>query len=250
MSRSRFCFVVALVSVFGLAAHKASADVVTIGLDTLLSGTVASPNSPGAWITATFSDTSTAGVVQMVLSGANLNRTNNSGGAGSGYQHAGNGMLGWYFNPNFGGALSASFVSKHVDPHATGLTNPTITFAGNFNSTIIGGTGSTSGKYTMNVQFVEGDANSEFQYGDSITYNISGTGLTAADFMNKATDGTHYSAAYIEDGSNGWITATSATDNPFTPAAVPEPSTLLVALLAAPAFVGFIRSRRKRGGAV
>ena len=280
MSRSRVCFVVALIAVFGLAAHNASADIVTVSLDTIFFGSAEIPGVDSTttvsattteskpWAMATFTDVS--GGVQMVLSGANLDQHNNAAGSGSGsgYQHLGNGMTnsthtqvtsgtaansqGWFFNvANVSvSSLTFTFQSEVVDPHQTGFATPRIVTGANFFNTT-GGMGPKSGLYDINVQFAEGDASSEFQYGDSVTYLITGGGITAADFgtLSSASDGstTQYtSAAWIENGNNGWIAAKTFTRTISDQAISPEPSTLVVAAVGALGFIGYGLRRRTK----
>jgi PEP-CTERM motif-containing protein len=102
-----------------------------------------------------------------------------------------------------------------------------VTGADSFNTT--GGKGSGSELYDINVQFAEGDTTNEFQYGDSITYLITDptNTITAPDFntFSSGSDGSttqYVSAAYIENGDNGWVVATDV------PTPTPEPSTLVM----------------------
>jgi hypothetical protein len=209
--------------------------------------TVSATNTESTpWLTATFTDVT--GGVQMVLSGAGLNEHDNGvgGGTGSGFQHAGAttggtaaNSLGWFFNAENVDVTTLTFTKtdKHVDAHQTSFTDPTITTHEDFFNTT-GSKGTGSGLYDINVQFVEGDTTSEFQFGDSITYLITGGGsggantVTAADFgaTSSSSDGstTQYcSAAFLENGSSGWISSGSS-DCSAVPTPTPEPSTLVM----------------------
>jgi hypothetical protein len=249
MSRSRIGRVALFVcAVFGLAPQNACAGGITLYLDEVISGAATAPSGnmidpatgASAWASATFTDVS-SGVVQVTLDAGGLNQTGSSGPAGTDYQHLGagsssggvvtsgaaNNSPGWFFNlpSSYTNTLTIGAVTKTVDPHQTTFATPKIVVgtppAPFFNTTGGGpGMGTTTGNYTLNVQFSEGDSASEFQYGDKVTFTISGTGLTASMFDTTSSGtggGTYTSAAWIENGEQGWIGSGLGL-------AVPEPS--------------------------
>jgi energy-coupling factor transporter transmembrane protein EcfT len=123
----------------------------------------------GTWATATFIDV-TPGNVQLTLNVGNLTSTED--------------IREFYFN--YSGTLSGLTWSEVPTTLAT--------------STI--STGSNAyrpdgdGWYDILVGFSGGDDSHKLQAGESIVYNISGTGLTAASFYQLSAQGTNGSAYY------------------------------------------------------
>jgi hypothetical protein len=181
------------------------ASALTFQLNTEYSGGQA-PAGPPPWLTATFTQNG-ANHVTMSLSTSGLSGSENASE--------------WDFNvtPSFVGSLAFVQSAK-----GGSFTDPTITQGED--AFMADG----DGKYDIQLAFaVGGNASTVFGVGDSVSYDISATGLTANDFNQLSTPagghGPFFTAAHVQNttgtgsGGSGWI------------APIPEPSaTLLVPL--------------------
>jgi hypothetical protein len=220
----------ALALMFVLAmSFQANADLTYYFGDYNMFGTPPAGVAPtGTWATASFIDV-TPGNVQLTLS-----VTNNLTSVED--------IRAFYFNYS-GSALTWTAVN-------TTAGTPTIS------------TGSDAykadgdGWYDILVGFSGGDASHKLQAGESIVYNISGTGLNAASFYQLSTQGTNGSAYYAAakltgipcsnlDDPNCQQGTTSAWSSGTTTGApvVPEPVSSTLFIVGA-ATLGF-RSFRK-----
>jgi len=211
---SKVLLLLILAVIFSLSmAGWAGADIVTMGLNTTYSGT--SPAGSAPWITATFTDAGTNNV-QLTLSAGNL--------TGSEF------ISGWYFNLN-----------TSLDPSNLAFTAVNTSDVGT--TSITQGTDCCKpdgdGKFDFVFSFPTAGGSGRFNAGESVVYNISSTGLSAASFntYNTPKDSNPFftSAAHIQsingidgdgtsaDPGSGWIASTTAT-------VVPEPvsSTLFI----------------------
>jgi hypothetical protein len=198
-------FIIRTVVAAAAAIAVSQASALTFQLNTEFSGGQA-PAGPPPWLTATFTQNG-ANNVLMSLSASGLSGSENASV--------------WDFNvtPSFVGSLAFSQTSK------TGtFTDPTISQGED--AFMADG----DGKYDIQLAFaVGGNASTVFGAGESVTYDITATGLTANDFNQLSTPagghGPFFTAAHVQNttgagsGGSGWI------------APVPEPSaTLLVPL--------------------
>jgi len=181
------------------------ATMLTFDLNTEFSGATAPAGSP-PWLTATFNDFGSSGVVRLTMMATNLTGTEF--------------ISGWYFNinPNIN---PTSLVTSYVSGE-------------NFNS-LTRGTDccKADGDGYFDIQF--GWNNGVFTAGETSVFDLTLAGLTAADFdyLSKGSGNSPSgleTAAHIQSigpaGANsGWITG--GGDTPETPP-VPEPSTFLL----------------------
>jgi len=194
----------------------------------------ASPTGTPPWLQASFTDTGLpANTVQLTLSAVNL-LPNES-------------VSCWYFNLN-----------PTLNPTSLSFGSPSD--VGAFNSpSVQTGTdafkAAGSGKYDVLFTFAgSGDASTVFGSGDSVTYTITGIGLSAADFSFLSTPGggagPYASAAHIvSDGQSGWVDPStvlhaSAVIPDF---AVPDASTTLMLLSVSVVAVAAFGWRREVG---
>jgi hypothetical protein len=184
------------------------------------------PGGATPWATLSFADV--AGGVSMSLSLASTMESTAFAGAG-------------YFN--FGG--TAAQLTALTFSYGSGQALPTIGKA--FDSFKADG----DGWFDIRFLFPTDQGDDRFLAGESLTYMISGGGVTA-DLFNYTSapgggNGTWHSALHMQglgqdaEGS-GWIGAT-----PTTP--VPEPETYAM-LLAGLALMGFVARRRRERSAV
>jgi hypothetical protein len=177
-----------LAAAVAMAVSQASA--LTFQYNIEFSGAQA-PGGPPPWLTATFTD-SGAGTVSLILSASGLTGSEN--------------VTEWDFNvtDSFIGNLTFSQTSK------TGtFTDPTILQSSNAFKA------DGDGNYDIEFLFATGSAAARFGAGESVTYDISATGLTANDFnllsQPAGGHGPFLSAAHVQNttgagtGGSGWI---------------------------------------------
>jgi hypothetical protein len=188
--------------VAGAAAMIVSqASALTFQLNTEFSGGQA-PAGPPPWLTATFTDNG-ADHVTLTLSASGLTGSEN--------------VKEWDFNVDPSITLPLTFLQTLK----TGtFTDPTISQGQNLFKA------DGDGNYDIQFDFATGGvASTVFGAGESVTYDVSGTGLDANDF-DRLSDpagghGPFTTAAHVQNttgvgtGGSGWIT-------------VPEPSTILL----------------------
>lgn len=185
------------------------------------------PTGPTPWLEAAFSDTSTAGVVDMTLTAKNL--SDNAGNLED--------VQDWFFNLD--PALTLSDLSFHFVSQTGTFTDPTLIYSTH-------GAQTTQGNvpFDIDVSFSTGNPSDRFTQGDSITYSItySGTGTFNADSFaftsSKGSFGPFYDSAHIQNtGSNGQGSGDIATTS------IPEPAS--AAMAAAAGALLTLRPRRR-----
>ena len=251
------------------AGSAASADMVTINLNNAFAGTVINGTGTSVsgvqstpWLTAVFQDVT--GGVKLTLTapgldpdtdpgpGVNAQHVGKATVAPNGTINAGQGTaantLGWFFNVTDSKVGSLTFTEQSmIDAPGNAFAAPVLVQDENFFNTTGGapGEGLASGLYDLNIQFAEGGGPgepAEFITGDSITFLITGDGITADDFNPTISGGTYGSAAYLDDGDSGWVAGT-ATTSTYTGTGVPEPASL--GLLSVGALGLLVRRRRR-----
>jgi hypothetical protein len=208
--KSHFRFLSGVAAVLAAGILPVCASTVTYNFGEVSGGTAPAGSPP--WLQAVFSDTATPNSVQLTLSAGNL--------AGSEFVSC------LYFNLN-----------PTLDPTALSFSlsgsNPSIqTGANAFKA-------GPDGKYDLLLGFSTASG-SRFANGDSLTFTISGIGLTANDFDYLSTaaggSGAYASAAHIQsidpDGLSGWVNPTSTVLSPAdtTGASVPDGSETVILL--------------------
>lgn len=193
----------------GMALH-AHADVVTIDASTVFlpSGSPTTGTSAGV---ATITDES-SGVVDVTLAFSGVPSPQSTY-----YQ-----ISEWALNliPSYTGTITGTFLSS-VGPVTVNDPNPTFNNYSPFKSEL-----DNAGYYSL----VFNNFNETFFSGDSVTYQLSGTGLDAADFEQLSStssgsytsspgspDGNYYEGLLVEGGASGpsqnyYLGATSYTD--------------------------------------
>jgi len=214
-------------------AGQASAQII-MPLDVEISG-ADMPNGSTPWVTATFIDVSTDNV-RLTMSASNL----------TGVEFINQ----WYFNSLVTSGLT--FTAYDI----SAIYDPTISLASNSYQA------DGDGLFDIKFDFSNVDDGSRFEAGETVIYDISGTGISASTFNTQSFTGggagTYTSAAQIggitvsdpgnvdcnaidnsdyPDCGSGWIANTTVT-------VVPEPisSTLFIV---GGATLGFRRFRKK-----
>lgn len=196
--------------------------VITMNMNTTLSG---SPPGSGPWLTATFTDVA-ANEVRLTLT------PQSSVGASDDVADV-------YLNYSGTPALSSLVFSA---PTVVGaVSNVTINKAAHSYHAV------GDGYYDIEIGFA-GVGTGQFQYGDSISWDITATGLDAADFDYQSSNSTgtlrnggYYAAAQLACDEASYVGAPDATSS------VPEPATFIVwSLLGSAGWMG-MRVWRRRG---
>lgn len=184
-------------------AERGEADVFLYNFNTVVPGTGSTPAGNAPWLTAQFSTVSN-NEVQLQLSAP-----------ATGLQ-GGQFVSDWYFN--FSG-----------NPTQLTFTQVTSTVPGT--ATITTGSGSSAitvagaGKYNIDFSFPNA-SNLRFNAGESVTYNIFGSGSLSASMFNILStpvsgSPTYYAAAQLQQNSNPVISTSSVIQ-------IPEPGTYLI----------------------
>jgi len=222
-----------VVFLFAFMLNQAKASTVILPLDFEISG-ADMPNGSTPWITATFIDVSPDNV-ELTMSASNL--------AGVEYINK------WYFN-SLVDTSGLTFTSVDI----SAISAPTITLGSNTFQA------DGDGKFDIYFQFDTANGAGRFTSGETISYNIEGTGITASTFNTQSSTGggagIYESAAQISgitvsapntdcnptvdpsgypDCGSGWVANTTV---------VPEPvsSTLFIV---GGATLGFRRLRKR-----
>jgi len=198
-----------------LISASAQATIITYALDVSISGTPPAGATPPVWLTATFDDGDSAGTVDLTLEATSLIGKE---------------------------CVSEWLFSLDTNLDATGLTFLQTGKVEKFNDpTINKGTDTYSSAAPMgsfDIQFLftaSTNPTQAFDAGNAVTYQISGTGITADSFDVPNDTSSHPTAVLVENtgelaDQNGWVS-------------IPEVPTLVLLAFGA---VGMIRRRRRR----
>jgi len=212
----------------------ARATIVEMDLDKLFDGSSdPAPSDPKPWLIAKFDNTGLpAGKVNLTLTVANLSAPEK--------------VDEWDFNVGPESGAGA------IDPTTLSFTGPTASTGTFDNPTILTGENAFKadgdGNYDIRVIFSTGAG--QFGPGDSVTYQIMGPSTLTPDsfiYLSQPSGGTgpYYTAAHIQgtpgggkDKGSAWVTDTDR------PQAVPEPSSIILGLIAGCAAIG-VRSWKR-----
>jgi len=199
-------FTLVALAAIGLST-MARADTITMNFNNSFSDGGAPPQGSAPWLVAVFQDTTT-NHVSLTLTAPNL--TTNKGNIEN--------AEAWYFNS------TTALTIAH--------TGGTATYTGAAAFSVDAYKADGDGWYDFVLNFQTGD--SGFTQGETATFDLTGTGLTAANFLSQSNplgggSTPYYAAAHIQStGANGngsaWVAPqVSSVPNEEPPPVVPLP---------------------------
>lgn len=188
-----------------------------------------SPTGPAPWLTATFTDIA-ADTVRLTMTA--------------------NGLVNkefvdeWLFNFDTNNISLNPADFTHVSSEDVGIFGPLSVEVG-----VDDFPGDGGGLYDIKFVFDNAPPADRFDAGDSVTYDITATGLSASSFEVLSTPhgdhGIYFSAAHIQAIGSGDDPQGSGWIGPKGETPIPEPTTILLVGLGLLGFAGFLKKLRK-----